>query len=210
MQAVGQRLGGRWVFRKTSLSLPAGGLTLLIGPNGCGKTTLLKQAATVLTPSQGRVIIAGQDAQKNRQAVRRHTAYMGAWPALYEDLSVQENLGLFLQARRGRGALQEIPAAAAALGLENRLHARIRTLSSGLRKRTALCLMALSRASLWLLDEPETTLDPSGTAWLLGALKAHLSGGGGALVATHQPDVFAALAPMVLSVGPAGVKPVNT
>ncbi len=208
-QGLGQRLGGRWVYKNAALTVAAGEVVLMSGPNGCGKTTLLRQFATLLLPTRGTVQVMGHDTKTDKLKSRAHAAFMAAYPALYEDLTVRENLTLFTTARRGTLRPEDLAAQAEALGLKDRLNQRVHTLSSGLKKRTALCLMALSGTALWLLDEPETTLDPSGTAWLRQTLRAHTQNGGAAVIATHQPGAFGELHPTHLTLTPKGLTPVE-
>lgn len=191
--SLGQRLGGKWVYKGLSLEVEPSQAVLLLGPNGCGKTTLLRTLAVLIQPSEGKVEINGLSTKTESRKARQFTAFMAAYPSFYDELTVQENLALFVAARHGKAQQNEIQTCAEGLGLDSRLNQRFRTLSSGWKKRTALALMALSKAPLWFLDEPETTLDQDGLGWLLDSLRTHLGQGGAAVIATHQKGTLSEL-----------------
>jgi heme exporter protein A len=120
---------------------------------------------------------------------RAEVAYRGHLEALKRDLTVVENLAfhaaLWGRPRTFDGILAE-------LKLDKAAHMRARYLSAGQRRRVALAMLRLSGAKLWLLDEPTTNLDSEGRALLVDWTSRHVAAGGLAVVATHQPEEFAA------------------
>jgi heme exporter protein A len=108
---------------------------------------------------------------------------------LKRELTLAENLR-FYAALGGSGAALE--PLLAALKLDGAAHLRTRHLSAGQRRRTALAALRLRGAALWLLDEPTTNLDAEGRTLVADWVREHCAGGGLAVIATHQPDAFAA------------------
>ena len=176
------------VLDDVSLELGMGqGLTLL-GPNGTGKTTLLRIVATLMRPTSGSLRVAGADTLKEPEAVRGAIDMVGHGSWVYEDLSALENLRFWAVMgshdageARLRAALEEVELAASA-------DRRARTFSAGMKRRLALARVLLGRARLLLLDEPFTGLDRAGRKWLGEFLLSFKARGGALVVATHSFD----------------------
>ena len=160
------------VFQPVSFDLEAGGLLLITGANGCGKTTLIRVLAGVLHPTSG---------YTDMSAV--NMAYVGHYLALKDDLSVLENLR-FVREFIGTSS-RSVEEVIREVGLEREKHNQARNLSAGQRKRCALARLLLSEADLWLLDEPYSNLDVEGVELVDRLLVRHLENGGAAVVATH-------------------------
>jgi len=192
-----KRYGPTPVLGGVSLELGAGqGLTLL-GPNGTGKTTLLRILATLLRPTSGSLRIAGTDAVKDPEAVRGAIDMVGHGSWVYEDLSAMENLrfwtimgGHDASQTRLRAALEEVE-------LDTVADQRARTFSAGMKRRLALARVLLGRARLLLLDEPFTGLDRAGRKWLGEFLLSFKARGGALIVATHSFDAGVGVADRV-------------
>ena len=167
--------GGRLLFSGLSLSLAPGEAVVVSGPNGVGKSSLLRIAASLLAPAAG--------------TVRAITpcALMDECLALDEERPLAEALrfwavldGLGEDRRRVGDALHDTALAGLAAG-------PVRLLSTGQRRRAALARVVASRAPLWLLDEPANGVDADALARLEALIARHRSGGGAVLIATHQP-----------------------
>jgi heme exporter protein A len=166
--------GGRAVFDGLSFAVSAGQALLLSGPNGAGKTSLLRQIAGLLPLAAGRLSLEG--ASPDAELPER-CHYVGHLNAVKTSFSVRENLAFwaeFLAPNDGSldGALAGLPA-----GL----------LSAGQKRKLALSRLFTASRPIWLLDEPQVSLDAASLKLLDKALKDHLAAGGIALVASHTP-----------------------
>jgi len=173
--------GERLVFGDLSFVLPAGGALLLTGPNGSGKSTLLRLLAGLLRPTAGSLLWEGTDVLADPTMHARRLAYIGDQDAVKPAFTAAENLRF--AARLSGGS---IAGALAAVGLAELADLPARMLSAGQRRRLALARLALSRAPLWLLDEPGTGLDTASVERLAVMLAAQRAKGGLVVAATHQ------------------------
>ncbi len=170
--------GERLVLRDLSFHVPDGGALLLLGANGSGKSTLLRVLAGLKRPDAGQVAWRGQDAREQPAIV----AYLGHLDAVKPGLTALENLAL--AARVGQGSAASALEAVGLLALAD-LPARL--LSAGQKRRLALARLVVSRAGLWLLDEPTLGLDTASVERLGVLLAAHRAAGGVVVTATHLP-----------------------
>lgn len=158
----------------------------LLGANGSGKTTLLKTIATVQRPSRGSVTVAGHDAGRDAEGVRRHVGLLSHGSYVYEDLTALENLRFWTTLSGLRSDRDALMAALAAVELEAFASERARTFSSGMKRRLSLARFVLATPRVLLLDEPFTGLDQQGRKWLEEYLLAFKARGGAVLMATHS------------------------
>jgi heme exporter protein A len=163
--------GGRPLFEDVSFALGAGEAALVSGPNGVGKSTLVRIAAGLLAAAAGTVTRAG------------NVALMTEAHALDPDRRLGAAMAFWVGKTRALPALD-------ALGLGEMADAPVRILSTGQRRRAALARVLASDAPIWLLDEPANGLDVNAVGVLETLIAGHRAGGGIALVATHQPVVM--------------------
>jgi heme exporter protein A len=174
------------LFRDVAFRVEAGEWLAVRGPNGCGKTTLLRCVAGLTRADRGLVKWNGQAARDDRDAFNAELVYAGHLAGIKDDLSAAENLDGLLRLR-GQGSSAEARRKALAdVGLEKRRHLPARRLSAGQRRRIGLARLMLDSASCWILDEPLSALDDEGEALFQRLLRTHLDRGGLALVATHH------------------------
>jgi heme exporter protein A len=182
----GQR-GERLLFQGLSMALAPGSVTWLRGRNGRGKTTLLRLLAGLSTPASGELRIAGKTLREGGSAWRRQWVYVGHQNALKDDLTATEALRFLAELHGAPHDGASLAAALKRMGILNRQHAPVRTLSQGQRRRVALARLLLSaHAPLWLLDEPFDALDADGIAALNGVIAGHAAAGGCVLLTSHQ------------------------
>jgi ABC-2 type transport system ATP-binding protein len=153
---------GHRALHGVNLSIAASAITALVGPNGAGKTTLLRLMAALETPYDGRVTIDGLDTRQQPRAIHERLGYLPDFFGLYDALSVRRCL--FYAARshgigpgEAKGAAE---AAAARVGLADRMEQPAGALSRGLRQRLAIAQAIVHRPRVLLLDEPAAGLDP--------------------------------------------------
>ena len=178
--------GDRLLFRGVSFSLAPGGLLELRGPNGGGKTSLLRILCGLATPTDGEVRWNGANTRSLREEYFGSLAYVAHLNGVKDELTALENL---LAARRVAGhelTREEGEATLERAGLINQRHLPTRVLSAGQRRRLALARLLASSAKLWLLDEILTSLDNSGLDLVRKLITEQIDGGGMAIVATHQ------------------------
>lgn len=162
--------GGIAILDRVGFGLAAGEALILRGPNGIGKTTLLRTIAGLQPPLAGRLDLPPEGA-----------AYAGHADGLKATLSVAENLTFWARIY-GQG---EIAPALAAMELDALADRPAQNLSAGQKRRLGLARLLVTGRRLWLLDEPTVSLDAASVGLFANAVRRHLAAGGAALMATH-------------------------
>jgi heme exporter protein A len=178
--------GTRRLFRDLNFSAAAGELVELRGPNGSGKTSLLRILCGLSSPASGEVCWKGKNIRALAEQYFGNVAYLAHQNGLKDELSAFENL------RMSSGvAGRSLPEAEAVdlltrVGLADRLYLPARVLSAGQRRRLALARLLSLKCSLWLLDEVLTSLDDAAMQLARQFINEHLEDNGIAIIATHQ------------------------
>ncbi len=192
-------LSGRFpVLAGVDLEVAAGEVVVLDGPNGAGKTSVLRACAGLLPVTVGELVVLGRDLRRHRTAVRRMVGLLGHAPALYDDLTVAENVRFAVRAGGGRDT--GVNDVLERLGLGGRLRdTQAGRLSAGQRRRVALAVLVARAPSLWLLDEPHAALDAEARQLLDSVVTEAVAAGATALVASHEAEQVVPLADRVAS-----------
>jgi heme exporter protein A len=179
--------GERLLFSGLSFSAENGTLLRVAGPNGTGKTSLLRMMCGLLEPTGGEIRWKGGNIRKLREEYWKDLAYIGHLNGVKDDLTVRENLRVSVRVA-GRSATEaQLAQALDAVGLAGFEDTMARFLSQGQRRRVALARLYVSEAvPLWILDEPFTALDVRGVAHLSALIARHIENGGTVVLTTHQ------------------------
>src|SRR6218665_1964424 len=153
---------GHRALHGVSLTVERQTITALVGPNGAGKTTLLRCMAALETPYDGSVRLDGLDTREAPRAIHARLGYLPDFFGLYDALTVRRCLHHAARAHgiAAQDARMAVEAAAARVGLSDRMEQAAGALSRGLRQRLALAQAIVHRPAVLLLDEPAAGLDP--------------------------------------------------
>lgn len=179
--------GDRRLFSGLDLSLSPGTFLQVTGPNGSGKTSLLRILCGLLTPAEGDIKWQGENIRSLGEDYFTAVTYMGHRHGVKDELSAIENLrisnalnGIAITNEHAQSVLERMGLSGGRESLPARL------LSEGQRRRVALARLLTCNTKLWLLDEVLTSLDKGAVALIRSLIEEHLAGGGIAIAATHQ------------------------
>jgi heme exporter protein A len=176
--------GDRCLFKDLEFALRQGEMLVVEGPNGSGKTSLLRGIAGLLEFEEGAVSWAGRPVRESFHEFRANLAWFSHRVGFKGDLTLLENL-TFEAGLRAMDT-QRLDAVLAQLGLAKLVSLPFRALSAGQQRRVALARMLLSAGKLWMMDEPFTNLDRDGQTLVVQLIERHLADGGLSIVASHQ------------------------
>ncbi len=177
--------GGRLVFEGVNFDLGPGQVMILEGPNGSGKTSLLRLVAGFIRPAGGGLTWDGAPVTDDTEAFRGRLRFVGHLDAVKPVFTVSENLAFWAGLQGGDDDGGRVETALERFGLSGLSDLPAEFLSAGQRRRLNLARLAASPGKLWLLDEPTVALDAESTGGVSKLLAEHAAAGGMALIATH-------------------------
>ena len=161
VQGLRKTIGKKEIIKGLSFTLREGEVFGFLGPNGAGKTTTIRMLVGLIKPTSGHISICGYDLRRQFSQAIRHIGCIVENPELYPYLSGSENLEHF--ARMVPNIPKErISEVVELVGLQNRIHDRVRTYSLGMRQRLGIAQALLGNPKVLILDEPTNGLDPAG------------------------------------------------
>lgn len=173
----------RLLFSGLDLQVFAGDVIQIGGPNGIGKTTLLRAIAGISTDYYGQILYAGEPVSVSAWDFASDRLYLGHLPGIKKSLTPAENLEWYIAQN---GAAVTTNEALAAVGLYGYEDSPCYQLSAGQLRRVALARLHLSRARIWILDEPFTAIDKLGVSQLEALIAQHCINGGAVILTSHQ------------------------
>lgn len=190
--------GDRELFTDINFSLEAGGLMQVSGPNGSGKTSLLRMLCGLSNPAAGEIRWCGTAIRSLGGDYLAAMTYIGHLSGTKDDLTANENLrissalaGFEISTRQANDALKY-------MGLGGRETLPVKVLSQGQRRRVALARLLVCKTALWILDEPLVALDVMAVQLIQELLEQHLEQGGMVVMTTHQEIDITAVSIMQL------------
>lgn len=186
VQDVSKSIGKSRIIHNVSFELHKGEILGLLGPNGSGKTTILKMLVGLLKPSAGTIEVDGHNIQSSFEKAIRQVGAIVENPELYDYLSGYDNLVHFVQMSEGI-SYDRIDEVTKLLGMEEYIQDKVRTYSLGMKQRLGLAQAILHHPSILLLDEPTNGLDPEGMMELRQLLvKLAKEQGVAVIISSHQ------------------------
>ncbi|MNS57581.1 putative ABC transporter ATP-binding protein YxlF [compost metagenome] len=157
---VTKKIGSKTIIDRLTLDIPAGQVFGFLGPNGSGKTTTIRMMVGLMSITEGDIVISGSSIRTEFEKAIAHIGAIVENPEMYKFLTGYQNMVHY--ARMSGVSKERINEAVALVGLENRIHDKVKTYSLGMRQRLGVAQAILQRPKLLILDEPTNGLDPQG------------------------------------------------
>ncbi len=192
VRGLSKSFSGKAVLARVDLDVRAGETVALFGPNGVGKTTLLRCVVGAEVPDSGEVLLDGRPLDETDINVRKRVCAILDDLSFFSDVTIWEHLDLLARAHGNDREPELVDKALTALGLAEVADQVPDTLSSGQRRRLGLACTLVRPFDVLVLDEPEQRLDTAGRMWLSGHLSRLARNGCSILMATHSAELVAA------------------
>lgn len=177
----------RLLFRGINFTLNPGEVLHIHGENGVGKSSLLRILCGLLEPAEGEILWQGQLSSADSIQYKRNIGYLGHKLGLKDRLTVAENIKIFIDSKNTEQREQLIDEVLNRMGIFNLKNHLCETLSAGQKQRTAISRLLAKKCTVWLLDEPFTSIDIAGIDVLETVIQEHINEGGMVVLTSHQP-----------------------
>ena len=167
------------VLNDFSISIPAGRIVGLLGPNGCGKSTLIKLISGLLQPDSGEISVDGNEIGEKTKAIISYLperTYFNSWMKIEELVNYFEEFYADFDKTRALTLLHD-------LGIEPK--AKLKSLSKGTKEKVQLILVMSRKAKLYLLDEPIAGVDPAAREYILSTIVSNYNPEASIIITTH-------------------------
>lgn len=181
---ITKKIKNKLIIKGVSFDVKRGEIFGFLGPNGSGKTTTIRMLVGLIRPTGGSIALSGYDITKNRTEALQHVGCIVENPELYSYLTGWENLEHFARMIPGVGE-DRIREVTETVGLDQRIHDKVKTYSLGMRQRLGIAQALLGKPSLLILDEPTNGLDPQGIKEMREFIRRLASEGLSLFVSSH-------------------------
>jgi ABC-type multidrug transport system ATPase subunit len=175
LDKIGKRFRYEWIFRNLTMDFVQGRRYAILGPNGVGKSTLMKILSGHLTPSEGKMTVQFEGRTLEADAIYRHVSYAAPYIELIEEFTLTESIDFHIKFHPLSNSMK-INDLVEILGFQKSKDKEIRYFSSGMRQRLKLALAICSESPILLLDEPTTNLDVQGVEWYRTLMRRYTEG----------------------------------
>lgn len=190
-QHLSKIYGTKQALSDVSFTIQPGEIFGLIGHNGAGKSTAIKSLVSIIEPSQGTILVNGENLKDNRLAIKQQIGYVSDSPDMFLKLSADEYWDLIGAAYTisEEKKQQRLNALLVTFDMTEHRNSVIQSFSHGMRQKTFIIGALLSDPSIWILDEPLTGLDPQAAFDLKEMMKQHAAEGNIVLFSTHVLEI---------------------
>jgi len=184
VQGLKKKIGRKPIIRNVTFDVYAGEIFGFLGPNGSGKTTTIRMLVDLIKPSEGRIMVCGDDIGTHPERALAHVGCIVENPEMYGFMTGWENLEHFARMQAGITAAR-IAEVVEIVGLDQRIHDKVKTYSLGMRQRLGIAQALLCKPKLLILDEPTNGLDPKGIKELREFIRMLAQGGMSLFISSH-------------------------
>ncbi|GFN30724.1 ABC transporter ATP-binding protein [Paenibacillus xylaniclasticus] len=184
VQNVTKNIRGRTIIRGISFDVRAGEIFGFLGPNGSGKTTTIRMLVDLIRPTTGDIYVCGYHVQRDPEQALRHVGCIVENPEMYSYMTGWDNLEHFARMQQGINS-DRIREVVEIVGMDARIHDKVKTYSLGMRQRLGIAQALLGRPRLLILDEPTNGLDPKGIKELRVFIRSLAEQGMSIFISSH-------------------------
>ncbi|RXZ80189.1 ABC transporter ATP-binding protein [Paenibacillaceae bacterium] len=184
VEQVKKKIRNKWIISDVSFDVRAGEIFGFLGPNGSGKTTTIRMLVDLIKPTAGKITICGFDVHRQPEQALQHIGCIVENPEMYDYLTGWENLAQFARMHPDTDAAR-IEEVVRIVGMNARIHDKVKTYSLGMRQRLGIAQALLGRPKLLILDEPTNGLDPKGIKELREFVRQLAEGGISLFISSH-------------------------